>query len=138
MQLRMTAPTDIGLESQDQALKGQGPEDFFDINEAESRKATKAGDDGLMTAYDEGGWSSEDELRMEEEPEYLDSEEEREARLQHLEGEIDDMYDAYTGAGTSVVPYAERADLEEARAIFVRAIPPEDQDWMTKSATIIR
>ena len=49
-----------------------------------------------------------------------------------------DVYDAYTGAGTSVVPYAEKSDLEEAREIFVRAIPPEDQDWMTKSATLIR
>ncbi|KAJ2961018.1 hypothetical protein NUW54_g14408 [Trametes sanguinea] len=27
--------------------------------------------------------------------------------------------------------------LEEAREIFVRAIPPEDQDWITKSATFI-
>ena len=50
----------------------------------------------------------------------------------------EDVYDAYTGAGTSVVPYSERSELEEAREIFVRAIPPEDQDWMTKSATLIR
>lgn len=50
-----------------------------------------------------------------------------------------DMYDAYTGAGTSVVPYAdETSELDEAREIFVRVIPPEDQDWMTKSATLIR
>ncbi|TFK88297.1 hypothetical protein K466DRAFT_521073 [Polyporus arcularius HHB13444] len=49
-----------------------------------------------------------------------------------------DMYDAYTGAGTSVVPYTdETSELDEAREIFVRAIPPEDQDWMTKSATMI-
>ncbi|RPD59263.1 hypothetical protein L226DRAFT_553696 [Lentinus tigrinus ALCF2SS1-7] len=49
-----------------------------------------------------------------------------------------DVYDAYTGAGTSVVPYAdESSELDEAREIFVRAIPPEDQDWMTKSATLI-
>ncbi len=50
----------------------------------------------------------------------------------------EDVYDAYTGAGASVVPYSERAELDEAREIFVRAIPPEDQDWMTKSATLIR
>ncbi|KAI8999085.1 hypothetical protein BD414DRAFT_476947 [Trametes punicea] len=49
-----------------------------------------------------------------------------------------DVYDAYTGQGTSVVPYHEpESDLEEAREIFVRAIPPEDQDWITKSATFI-
>ncbi|KAI0737901.1 hypothetical protein C8Q80DRAFT_1222634 [Daedaleopsis nitida] len=49
-----------------------------------------------------------------------------------------DVYDAYTGAGTSVVPYADdSSDLNEARQVFVRAIPPEDQDWMTKSATLI-
>ncbi|KAI0781426.1 hypothetical protein BD413DRAFT_505234 [Trametes elegans] len=49
-----------------------------------------------------------------------------------------DVYDAYTGQGTSVVPYhAPESDLEEAREIFVSAIPPEDQDWITKSATFI-
>ncbi|KAI0324694.1 hypothetical protein GY45DRAFT_342417 [Cubamyces sp. BRFM 1775] len=49
-----------------------------------------------------------------------------------------DVYDAYTGQGTSVVPYHEpESELEEAREIFVRAIPPEDQDWITKSATFI-
>ncbi len=51
-----------------------------------------------------------------------------------------DVYDAYTGQGTSVLPYhtTPQSDVEEAREIFVQAIPPEDQDWMTKSATIIR
>ncbi|KAI0355046.1 hypothetical protein OH77DRAFT_1496245 [Trametes cingulata] len=49
-----------------------------------------------------------------------------------------DVYDAYTGQGTSVVPYHEpESDLDEAKEIFVRAIPPEDQDWITKSATFI-
>ncbi|KAH9890576.1 hypothetical protein C8Q73DRAFT_651934 [Cubamyces lactineus] len=49
-----------------------------------------------------------------------------------------DVYDAYTGQGTSVVPYHEPdSELEEAREIFVKAIPPEDQDWITKSATFI-
>ncbi|KAH9857567.1 hypothetical protein C2E23DRAFT_899979 [Lenzites betulinus] len=47
-----------------------------------------------------------------------------------------DVYDAYTGQGASIVPYHD-TELEEAREIFVSAIPPEDQDWMTKSATII-
>lgn len=51
-----------------------------------------------------------------------------------------DVYDAYTGQGASVLPYhtTPQSDVEEAREIFVQAIPPEDQDWMTKSATIIR
>ncbi|OJT13433.1 hypothetical protein TRAPUB_10031 [Trametes pubescens] len=50
-----------------------------------------------------------------------------------------DVYDAYTGQGASVLPYhtTPQSDVEEAREIFVQAIPPEDQDWMTKSATII-
>ncbi|KAI0628723.1 hypothetical protein C8Q77DRAFT_1145079 [Trametes polyzona] len=49
-----------------------------------------------------------------------------------------DVYDAYTGQGASVVPYhSPESDLEEAKEIFVRAIPPEDQDWITKSATVI-
>ncbi|KAI0668438.1 hypothetical protein C8Q78DRAFT_258882 [Trametes maxima] len=49
-----------------------------------------------------------------------------------------DVYAAYTGQGTSVVPYHEpESDLDEAKEIFVRAIPPEDQDWITKSATFV-
>ncbi|KAI0081448.1 hypothetical protein K474DRAFT_1688682 [Panus rudis PR-1116 ss-1] len=53
-----------------------------------------------------------------------------------------DVYDAYTGEGNGVwqPPKARREEGEEyveAKEIFVRAIPPEEQDWMTKSAHVI-
>lgn len=46
-----------------------------------------------------------------------------------------DVYDAYTGAKpwTEITP-----DLLEAREIFVTAVPPEEQDWVTKSAHLMR
>lgn len=46
-----------------------------------------------------------------------------------------DVYDAYTGAKplTEVTP-----DLLEAREIFVRGVPPEEEDWVTKSAHLMR
>ena len=46
-----------------------------------------------------------------------------------------DVYDAYTGARplTEVTP-----DLLEAREIFVTAVPPGQEDWITKSAHLMR
>lgn len=45
-----------------------------------------------------------------------------------------DLYDAYTsGKGLEV-----GEELYETREVFVRAIPPDEQDWMTKGATVIR
>ncbi|OBZ75409.1 hypothetical protein A0H81_04903 [Grifola frondosa] len=43
-----------------------------------------------------------------------------------------DVYDAYTGAAPGVP-----SDLTEAQEIFVRAVPPEEQDWIMKSALFI-
>ncbi|KAJ3552732.1 hypothetical protein NM688_g3996 [Phlebia brevispora] len=46
-----------------------------------------------------------------------------------------DMYDACTG----VRPLgAEGDDLLEVREVFARVIPPEEQDWVMKGATLIR
>ncbi|KAH9930943.1 uncharacterized protein B0H18DRAFT_1083676 [Fomitopsis serialis] len=45
------------------------------------------------------------------------------------------VYDAYTGQGTA--EGAAASELSEAQEIFVRAIPPDQQDWMTKSASLI-
>ena len=49
-----------------------------------------------------------------------------------------DVYDAYTGQQPSEAEVAAAAELTEAREIFVRAVPPEQQDWLTKSASLIR
>ncbi|THH16680.1 hypothetical protein EUX98_g9261 [Antrodiella citrinella] len=47
-----------------------------------------------------------------------------------------DMYDAYTsGKGLPVDVIGE--DLAETRDVFVRAIPEEEQDWLTTGATVI-
>ncbi|KZT74158.1 hypothetical protein DAEQUDRAFT_807844 [Daedalea quercina L-15889] len=46
-----------------------------------------------------------------------------------------DVYDAYTGQQTAEGTAA--AELSEAREIFVRAVPPEQQDWITKSASLL-
>ncbi|KAL4245531.1 hypothetical protein ABKN59_009831 [Abortiporus biennis] len=45
-----------------------------------------------------------------------------------------DVYDACTGQGV-LIPEGE--ELVEARDIFVRAVPREEQDWLTTSATFI-
>ena len=47
------------------------------------------------------------------------------------------VYDAYT-SGASSAPITVGSELEEARTIFVRTIPPKEQDWITKSASLIR
>jgi len=51
-----------------------------------------------------------------------------------------DVYDAYTGqdgAKGLFVGQVEGEELVEAKEVFVRAIPPEEQDWMTTTATVI-
>ncbi len=46
-----------------------------------------------------------------------------------------DMYDACTGVKELG---AEGTELQEAKEVFARAVPPEEQDWMMKSATLVR
>lgn len=46
-----------------------------------------------------------------------------------------EMYDACTGVKDLA---AEGEELREAREVIVRAVPPEDQDWLMKGATLIR
>jgi spartin len=46
-----------------------------------------------------------------------------------------EMYDACTGA---VQAGMIGEDLREAREVIVRAVPPEEQDWLMKSATLVR
>ena len=49
-----------------------------------------------------------------------------------------DVYDAYTGHQPSEAEVLAAAELSEAREIFVCAVPPEQQDWIMKSASLIR
>lgn len=46
-----------------------------------------------------------------------------------------DMYDACTGVRALG---AEGEDLKEARDVIIRVVPPEERDWILKSATLIR
>ncbi|PWN49592.1 FtsJ-domain-containing protein [Violaceomyces palustris] len=100
MQLQMTTPMDIGMELTDAALQ-DGSEDFFDLGTAENRSGTKKlgkapvldDDDGDLIEEDDDNTlvSSADPEADENEP----VEDEDGARIQELEGDMDEMYDQY-------------------------------------------
>ncbi|KAI0756685.1 Spb1 C-terminal domain-containing protein [Daedaleopsis nitida] len=90
MQLRMTAPMDIGMEQSDAALGGQ--DDVFDLDEGSKALLGKRAGAGYDDeSEDEAMHDAEDE----DEDDALDSEEERERKVAGLEAELDGMYDAY-------------------------------------------
>ncbi|KAG5652171.1 hypothetical protein H0H81_006011 [Sphagnurus paluster] len=93
MQLQMTAPLDIGLDQQDLSLGGQ--EDMFDLGGTEKALRKKGGIDRLIG--DDGNLmeDSDEEEGSEDSDEFLDSEEERERKVNGLEAELDGLYDAY-------------------------------------------
>ncbi|KAF7339381.1 AdoMet-dependent rRNA methyltransferase SPB1 [Mycena sanguinolenta] len=78
MQLQMTAPLDIGLEQHDASLGGQ--DDFFDLALGDEDDA----------ASDEDDAAPDDETES-----VLDSDEERQRKVDGLEAEMSGMYDAY-------------------------------------------
>ncbi|KAH9847396.1 Spb1 C-terminal domain-containing protein [Lenzites betulinus] len=86
MQLRMTAPLDIGLEQNDDALRGGL--DMFELDDAKALRGKRAG-----AGYDSD--SDESASDAESDHEFLDEEEERERKVAGLEEELDGMYDAY-------------------------------------------
>ncbi|KAI0715277.1 Spb1 C-terminal domain-containing protein [Earliella scabrosa] len=90
MQLRMTAPMDIGMEQSDAALGGQ--DDMFDLDEGTKALVGKRAGAGIDDSDEE---AVEEEAEEDDEDELLDSEEERERKLAGLEAELDGMYDAY-------------------------------------------
>ncbi|TFK30541.1 RNA methyltransferase [Coprinopsis marcescibilis] len=98
MQLKMTAPLDIGLEQTDASLN-LGQEDIFDMEHTnklirgkqQSVFWTDNDGDVVIDDEEEGGSGSEDD----EEEEGLDTDEERERKVAQLEGDIDNLYDAY-------------------------------------------
>ncbi|KAK0465202.1 FtsJ-domain-containing protein [Desarmillaria tabescens] len=93
MQLQMTAPLDIGLDQQDASL-GVGQEDVFDLETTENLRRR-----GYLTKFANGEGSDDNDSdagqNSGDEPDALDSDEERERKLQGLELELDGMYDAY-------------------------------------------
>ncbi|KAK0537115.1 AdoMet-dependent rRNA methyltransferase spb1 [Tilletia horrida] len=108
LQLSMTTPMDIGAELADEAVRG-GEEEFFGLNHVDDEgRWTKRhgrtsrpnadnlidvdGEDGAGAGASGDGESDDDE---EEDLGELDSDEEREARLTALEGDVDDMYERY-------------------------------------------
>lgn len=96
MQLQMTAPLDIGLEQSDAAL-GVGQEDVFDLGETEKhmnrRTQVRWLDDEALDSADDseeseaaGGSGDEDHVL---------SADDRDMRMEVLEGELDGLYDTY-------------------------------------------
>ncbi|KAF8216117.1 Spb1 C-terminal domain-containing protein [Mycena galopus ATCC 62051] len=91
MQLQMTAPLDIGLEQHDASLGGQ--EDFFDLGGAEMGLRKRG---GVAALGDEDDAASDEEDAPDDKTEsVLDSDEERERKVDGLEAEMDGLYDAY-------------------------------------------
>jgi AdoMet-dependent rRNA methyltransferase SPB1 len=92
MQLRMTAPMEIGQELEDLTLR-TGQEDMFDLGVAEKNVLTFDEEPESVDEEEEGagasGWETEDG------EDALDSEDEQEHRIGALEDDLDGMYDAY-------------------------------------------
>ncbi|KAF8078517.1 Spb1 C-terminal domain-containing protein [Lyophyllum atratum] len=93
MQLQMTAPLDIGLEQQDLSLGGQ--DDFFDLGGTERGLRKRGGIEKLIGDDGDPVEDSEEEEVEEDDDEILDSEEDRERKVNGLEAELDGLYDAY-------------------------------------------
>lgn len=96
MQLNMAVPAD--LDNEDRALGGE--EEMFDLGEGEKEASRGGIRKGLRdVVQDEDGLSGDDDeasaATEEEDEEILDSEEEREAKLHGLEGELDELYNQY-------------------------------------------
>ncbi|KAJ7181768.1 Spb1 C-terminal domain-containing protein [Mycena crocata] len=94
MQLQMTAPLDIGMEQHDASLGGQ--EDFFDLGGAEIGLQKRGGIAALAEEDAIGGSDEEDEdSDGDGNDSVLDSEEERQRKVDGLEEEMEGLYDAY-------------------------------------------
>ena len=91
LQLNMTAPAD--LDNDDRALGGE--DDMFDLGEGE--KEAKRRGVALTNLKEQDGMSEDDEVVTPEsdDEDVFDSEDERELKLNALEGELDGLYDEY-------------------------------------------
>ncbi|KAG8932073.1 AdoMet-dependent rRNA methyltransferase spb1 [Tulasnella sp. 418] len=122
MQLRMVAPMDIGMEFQDRALGGGADiHDVFDLGEAEKkgvRTAIERNEDGEESETE----SSQEEEKDDDDEEGLDSEDEKERKLEGLEAELDGLYDSYR---TKVAERDTKWRVKEAR----RKDKDRDEKW---------
>ena len=95
----MTAPLDIGLEFQDQAL-GHGQEDILDLEMSKKQFGKKKSHVDLVDLVDDNDDFESDEGEqgkdaMDEDDETLDPEGEEDKKVDNLEAELDGLYDAY-------------------------------------------
>jgi AdoMet-dependent rRNA methyltransferase SPB1 len=98
MQLQMTAPLDIGLEFQDQAL-GHGQDDILDLEMSKKQLGKKKNHGDLVNLFDDKEDFESDEGEQGEDTmdgdEALDPDDEGDKKVGDLEAELDGMYDAY-------------------------------------------
>ena len=94
----MTAPLDIGLEFQDQAL-GHGQEDILDLEMSKKQFGKKSQIDLVDLVDDKDDFESDEGEQgkdaMDEADETLDPEGEEDKKVDNLEAELDGLYDAY-------------------------------------------
>ncbi|KAK0547389.1 AdoMet-dependent rRNA methyltransferase spb1 [Tilletia horrida] len=104
LQLSMTTPMDIGADLADEAVRG-GEEEIFGLNHVDDEgrfskrhgRTSRPNADNLIDVDGEQDSESESDggVDQDEDEEILDSDEEREAKLLSLEGDVDDMYERY-------------------------------------------
>jgi AdoMet-dependent rRNA methyltransferase SPB1 len=90
MQLQMTAPLDIGLDQHDASL-ALGQDDVFSLNVAERQLWARGG----LKTFGKGQLTDEDGSLSQSDNQFSDSEEDGDARLDDLEGDLDGLYTAY-------------------------------------------
>ena len=94
----MTAPLDIGLEFHDQAL-GHGQDDILDLEMSKKQLGKKAHVDLIDLVDNKDSFESDDEEQREdgtaEEEGDLDPDREEDKKVDELQVELDELYDAY-------------------------------------------
>jgi len=94
----MTAPLDIGLDFQDQAL-GHGQEDVLDLEMSKKQLGKKSHVDLVNLVDDKDDFESDEGEQgtnaMNEDEETLDPDDEEDKKVDDLEAELDGLYDAY-------------------------------------------
>ncbi|KAF8516201.1 Spb1 C-terminal domain-containing protein [Hysterangium stoloniferum] len=96
MQLRMTAPIDIGLDLEDKGLE-MGQEDVFDLETQQKERSKKSQDvTRLMDEGDEDSDEAHENENEDNEDEDLSEGEQQARKISELERELDGLYDAYT------------------------------------------
>jgi len=91
----MTAPLDIGMEQADAALN-IGQDDVFDLVDAE--RGLRGGDiSNFVARTQDEDESSNEGAEDNEQEEFMDTDDEKEYKVESLEAELDGLYEAYRG-----------------------------------------